>query len=759
MFNEILQRLLNGDISVLTTDKVIELNSMAYSLLNKDNHTKEEIQDMQDILHISNILYNNTDINILPLEDGIYDLLLELYKNYNNNYQVGAEPIVFNTKDTIYEKQMKNPFVHHLSEKEQDKLWFYHDLSKEVPLSKDRLLDNPFARSDYNYINKRLVESKQNHPNLVGTLDKCKFVMCYQAEEKGVLNDSNVKILERDFFGKHIQMGILHPEREFSVVLELKYDGVSVVGDISRQTLISAISRGDTNQGIAADLSPIFNGYKFMNAPDVDISIKFEAIMTYPSLSVYNQLKGKDYKNCRTAISGLVSSSDGAKYRDLVTLVPLATSEDTDRLTEILFLNEYYNTGEYLRYAIVSGNYREVLYQIKRFADEAEMMRPYIPFMYDGIVVSYLDEDLIQSLGRVNSVNKYSCAVKFNPLKKQTIFTGYTYTVGQDGKITPMIHFNPVEFYGTIHDKSTGHSYERFKNLGLRVGDIIDVEYVNDVMPYVTKPDNSHNANNPNPIEEFIKVCPSCGEPLVESKSGKTMLCVNNNCPERNLKRAVSMFDKLNVKDFSEMTLYKIGKFSLSELLDIKKSDISFLGDVNSDKFISRINDLKNNEIYDYNIIGSLGFTSVASEKWKLILNEYSIEELIDLYYKGNLNHPLNNIKGIGPLTVKTIEDEFEFFINDIITISKMNNIIRSKGSAKQTSVRFTGFRDKSLMEYLQSLGFDASDKGVTKTTDILLIPYNGFTSSKTSKVGENTIIVDVNEFKNNMEKYLNIKK
>ena len=38
-----------------------------------------------------------------------------------------------------------------------------------------------------------------------------------------------------------------------------------------------------------------------------------------------------------------------------------------------------------------------------------------------------------------------------------------------------MIHYNPVEFYGTIHTKSSGHSYERFNNLGLRLGDIITV--------------------------------------------------------------------------------------------------------------------------------------------------------------------------------------------------------------------------------------------------------------------------------------------
>ena len=52
-------------------------------------------------------------------------------------------------------------------------------------------------------------------------------------------------------------------------------------------------------------------------------------------------------------------------------------------------------------------------------------------------------------------------------------------------------------------------------------------------------------------------------------------------------------------------------------------------------------------------------------------------------------------------------------------------------------------------------MGHDATDGGVTKSTDILLIPYENFTSTKLKKVGENTLIIPVNEFRDNMDKYL----
>lgn len=757
---EILNRIKSGDISILTNESVRLINNLTLSLLNKNEMMPDEIDNMDDILHISNILYNNTDRSMLPLEDGVYDLLLEKYKKYNPNYQVGAEPVYFLSAPEFETVKEIKPLFKTIDINKDDMV-FYEDLDKEPELNKYDLTKYLFRYvGSEDYITKRTTNVKHNYPKLVGTLDKCKFVLNSQAYDKGVLEDSNVTVLERDFFAKHIEMGIIHPNEEIEMVLELKYDGISVEGDVSNY-VHSARTRGDANESLAADLTPILYDYKFPHAYEIPgnevFGMKFEAIMTYNNLARYNQMKGKSYANCRTAISGLFGSSDAVKYRDLITLVPLATSLDIDRLTEIEFMNKYYQTGEYLRYSVVRGNYTELLFQIKRFVEEAEYMRQFLPFMYDGVVVSYIDKRIIESLGRVNSVNKYSMAIKFNALKKQTIFRGYSYTIGQDGVVTPMIHYDPVEFYGTIHNKSTGHSYERFKTLELREGDIIDVEYVNDVMPYVTKPDNSHNANNPNSIVNFIDRCVCCDTELIISESGKSVICPNMECPERNLKRIVSMMQKLNLKDFSEAHLKAIGKYSLTDLFELERRDVLFLGDKTSEKFMDRINEIRTKEIYDYKIIGSLGFTGIAIEKWKLILNHYTLIELVHLFLQNNLRDSIVNIKGIGPITAQIIVDEFPFFMNDIITISKMNNVIVSKGTKSGLSIRFTGFRDQTLMNQLIDMGYDASDKaGVTKNTDILLIPYLNFTSSKTNKVGENTKIIPVDEFKRNMELYLN---
>ena len=761
-FNIILQNivndLLNSNLSSLTSENVELINKLALQILSSNQLDDYLLDIAEKILHISNILYNNTDKSILPLEDGVYDLLLEAYKKVVPNYQVGAEPVYFKPTDNNETKELKKIF-RVVEEPRNEDFLFKEELSKAPRISRKDMLTPIMHKVDNENISKRIVNTAHSYPKLVGTLDKCKFVLNKQAQDKGVFNDSNVKVLERDFFMKHMEMGILNPNRKFKMALELKYDGISVEADVSDKVL-SARTRGDANEGIAADISPILEEYRFKYAEGIvnrneTFGMKFEAIMTYFDLHRYNELKGKDYKNCRTAISGLFSSSDAKQYRDFITLVPLATSiEDIDREVEIEFMNKYYHSGEFLRYTIIEGNYLENLFQIKRFVDEAEYMRSFMPFMYDGVVVSYIEDDLIKALGRVNAVNKYSIAIKFNPLKKITTFRGYTYTIGQDGVITPMIHYDPVEFYGTIHNKSTGHSFERFKTLSLRLGDLIEVEYVNDVMPYVSKPDNSHNANNPNPIIEFIDTCPSCGNKLKVSESGKSVLCDNIECPERNIKRIVSMMQKLNLKDFSEAYISQISKYSLTELLNISVDEISFLGPITSQKFIDRMDEIKTKPIYDYKIVGSLGFDGIAIEKWKLILNNYTLHEILNMDHE-ILKESLVNIKGIGPITAQIICDQFDFFRTDLETISNMNNVESSKGIKSGKSIRFTGFRDRDLLNYLNDLGHDATDGGVTKTTDILLIPYENFTSSKIKKAGPNTLIIPVNEFRSNIDRYL----
>ena len=772
----IFEELIKGHSGVLTNNIRKMLSDKAIEFIQKQNHSESDISQMKTLLMICNILYNRTDMLILPVEDGVYDLLLEAYKKYDPHFQVGS--VVVNFKDNF---QKENPEV----VSKIQPIFYYDKIERnEVrQLCFDRLKsfnngyidqrDSKINPIIYNtdYISKREHNTKHNHPDLVGTLDKCKFVTIKEAEELGVDKDPNVKILERDFFLKHIQQGIISPNQELYMVLELKYDGISVEADCNHE-IISARSRGDTSIGEASDMTPILKGYTFHHNNlilDETIGVKFEAIMTRDNLDKFNRDRDYNYANCRTAIIGLFGASDANNFRDYITLVPLAVDRSqvpyiSNRIEEIEFCNKLFvSSGEPLRYMVIHGTYQQLLYQIKQFTDEAFVFRDFVNFMFDGVVVSYLDESIRSKLGRENFINKYSMAIKFNPLSKLTTFLGYTYEVGQDGRVVPMFHYQPVEFFGTIHTKSSGASYARFKECNLKIGDIINVKYVNDVMPYVSPIDCEPNRNNSNPIEEFPKICPSCGSPLVISDSGKTVMCLNMDCPDRVVGRMANMLQKLNIKGFAESTIASLNIRNFRDLITISKNpEISnIIGPVSAENFKNAIyNGIEAANLPDYVLIGSLGFTGIASLKWKLIFETVSLKQLVkDLNSNITNIHRLITIKGIGPSVVDIILNEYPYFRDDIDFI--ISNIPYQDTSQISTNfsgkhIRFTGCRNLQLEQQLNNLGHDCDGKAsVTKNTDILLVPYEGFTSNKTSKVSSDCLVIPISKFVNNMQKYL----
>ena len=788
----ILSSLMNKDLSIINPDNIKFINDTAVRLYQLPflSYTPSDIEGLKNLILICNIVYNRTDMRVLPIEDGFYDLLLELYKKFDSNFQVGSYVVDFEnmndtTTDTVH-KEIICPieFLDPRPKRGDDDI---RDFIYDEIIMKDKscLNQKDFYISPIEfeaaYISKRLHNIEHNHPTLVGTLDKAKFVLNQDAINAGVFNDPNVSVLERDFFQDHLSKGIYDQNREIHVVCELKYDGISVEADCNF-TLQSARSRGDTGMGAASDMTPILKDYIFKQAAcmigEEPVGVKFEAIMTKSDLYRFNIARNKNYANCRTAIIGLFGASDAYLYKDYITLVPLALDLEqfnqlhpnipiTDRLSEIAFINKVFvSNGEPLRYCVFSGTVGEVLYLIKMFVDEAKYARDYLNFMYDGVVVNILDEDIRQTLGRKNFINKYSMAVKFDPLEKQTTFRGYTYEVGQHGDITPMIHYDPVEFNGTIHTKSTGSSLNRFRELNLKPGEIINVTYVNDVMPYVSKLDCQQNRENPNNPIEFITTCPVCGSNLMESASGKSAYCPNHDCPARTVQRMTNMFAKMNIKGFAEATFAALNKSSLRELCSMNQYElINILGEADGNSMMEVICNLLTIRQKDYVIMGALGFTSIARKKWEDILKHVTLKELHDTYQGlldtantgtdvfANFLFYLNcKIPNLGEITGVTIAKEFPYFFEDIKFIVENIPLEDSLGrdDSGKIQVRFTGFRNSQLVEQLITAGYDAGDGSITKNTNILLIPYTGFISSKVRKAAKipNIMIMTEAEFR-----------
>ena len=692
-----------------------------------------------NIIKIANIYYNNDFNGLLLIDDDIYDRIVVLLRQTSIPIPIGAPRIelkesIPNSNNTLLEsKQGSLKQVVRFSNAGE----YFNTLTSNAtrPLYDDYVI-NP----DDNDCSYRKLRNTGHRYDLCGTLDKCKFVTNLDAKSAGVFEDTSVMVFERDFLNPHIKKGIVNPN-DITIIASLKYDGISVEATVQGDTIISACSRGDMANNEASDLTPILGGMKFKRAEGIskqdEFGIKFEFIVN--SLNMNRLLKQYkvNYVNHRNAIIGLFGRLDARAFRDYMTPVPLESSLDTDRITEIQFLNKYYTKGLDLRHIVIRGNKSEVLKQLSEFVEEASNIRSFMPFAYDGIVVEYVDPNIRNILGKLNSIPRYSVAIKFNPLKRQSIFTHYTYSVGYTGIIIPMAHFEPVDFMGAIHDKTTIHSYARFKKLRLCKGDKVNLSLNNDVIVYLTKAeDNESREDREQYLEKFPTHCPSCGTRLKYSLSGDTAYCPNFYCRERSLNRIAGMLQKLGVKDFGLETVRALDIKNVIELFNVDtKRAQQVLGTNNGIKFKKTIEALKDVELPDYRVLASLGFPGIGNVTWLKLLQGAPIDVLLNGTIDDIANCYRQSKVGIGPKTVQCIITERDHFREEIEFLYKNLKIVNTTvGVArKHKIVVFSGIRDQQLEKLFEEKGFKISDSFVNGCT-VLVVPGIGFMSSKVKK-------------------------
>ena len=128
-------------------------------------------------------------------------------------------------------------------------------------------------------------------------------------------------------------------------------------------------------------------------------------------------------------------------------------------------------------------------------------------------------------------INKFERSFKFQPESKKSILKSVEFSVGNLGNITPIAKIEPVKLRdNTIKSISLG-SVERFKMLGLSVGDEVIIKYEinnNKIIPYLDIDDTCEISG-----EHLIEApthCPFCGSELVEDP---LLRCNNESCSSR----------------------------------------------------------------------------------------------------------------------------------------------------------------------------------------------------------------------------------
>ena len=200
--DQVLESLNVGSLEMITKDNMATMSNIALEYI---ENPQENLADMVKLVKISNILYNNTDFGVLPLEDSIYDQLVNLLLKYTGSYPIGAAPINFKVRneETALKKKenIVNGKIKVLNFVNPEQMFFKNITSNEYPyLHRDFLVERPLV----DIIKPSGDSVAHKYPELVGTIDKCQFTTIAEVVEKNqeLIYDDKTKIFERDWLNK-----------------------------------------------------------------------------------------------------------------------------------------------------------------------------------------------------------------------------------------------------------------------------------------------------------------------------------------------------------------------------------------------------------------------------------------------------------------------------------------------------------------------------------------------------------------------------
>lgn len=547
-----------------------------------------------------------------------------------------------------------------------------------------------------------------------------------------VFNEEEV----RDFDSKIRKMGI-NPE----YVCELKIDGLSVSLVYEKGILIRGVTRGD---GIVGE--DITHNVKTIKAiplklkQPIDIEVRGEIYMDKETLIKINKerdLEGLSrLQNVRNAAAGSIRQLDSkiAAKRNLNNFIyhlPNPLDYDIDKHFDALSFmkNLGFKVNPHNR---LVKNIDEVM----AFINEYTLLRETLPYEIDGIVIKVNNLNEQQELGFTAKYPKWATAYKFPANDVLTKLTDIIFTVGRTGQITPNAVLEPVLVMGSTISRATLHNEDFVNNLGLMIGDIVEVHKAGDVIPEVKSAKKERRTGLEKPFV-MIDSCPICGTKL-EKKAGQVdYYCLNEFCPARSIEGLIHFAhrDAMNIDGLGDEIIedfYNEGFIKeIPDFYHLKDHEEAILllegfGKKSFENIVNAVEASKQNSLEK--LLFGLGIPGVGSKTAKLLASQF---ENIDNLMQAS-KEELKSIKDIGSILATSI---YEYFQNnqDLIYKLKMldlnmkylgvkkkiNEFITGKKFVMTGSISFMSRDDiKALIEE-----YDGTfSESVSKKTDVVIV-------------------------------------
>ena len=336
--------------------------------------------------------------------------------------------------------------------------------------------------------------------------------------------------------------------------LEYKFDGLTLNLTYRNGELVQAATRGNgiIGEAILPQAKTIHSVPKQIPYPGL-LEVQGECIMRLSTLEKYNRNAKEPLKNARNAAAGALRNLDPAvtasRHLDAF-FYQVGTIENPPYDSQPGMLDFLRNNGFQVSPYLGSSKGKA---DLEKCIKDIEQHRNDLDWLIDGVVIKVGDYSLRERMGYTEKFPRWAVAYKFKAEECVTKLLDVTWELGRTGKLTPLAHVEPVDFYGVTVRKATLNNLADIQRKNIAIGCDVWIRRSNDVIPEIMG-----RAGEIQPGEKSIekpKVCPACGSKLIER--GAHLFCMNrDSCKPQAIARLAHFAGReaMDIEGFSEKT-------------------------------------------------------------------------------------------------------------------------------------------------------------------------------------------------------------
>jgi DNA ligase (NAD+) len=300
--------------------------------------------------------------------------------------------------------------------------------------------------------------------------------------------------------------------------------------------------------------------------------------------------------------------------------------------------------------------------EVWKFIQSWEEKREKLPYEIDGIVIKVDKTAWQRELGFTGKAPRWAIAYKYAARGAVTLVEDIVPQVGRTGKLTPVAWLKPVPIGGTMVSRATLHNMDFVDELGVKIGDWVEVERGGDVIPKVVKVVEDKDHPRGNRQFKMPEHCPVCGGNVVRTEGEADHRCVNANCPAK-LQGTVLHFASRHVMDIDGLGEVLVNQLTerglvknVADLYKLTKDDLLQLermGEKSAENVLTEIADSKKLPLE--RVIYGLGIRFVGERTAQFLAEHFGS---LDAIMKAN-SEELEEVNEVGPRIAESIVEFF----------------------------------------------------------------------------------------------------